>query len=113
MQDDKLDFTKVGQRIRVARKDSGMTQEAVSVLCHCTSKHISAEENGSTRPSIELLVALSRILNVSIDSFLIDAPTVGPRFIIDVAMAERAEKMTAATRTVCLNIMDQLLSLQQ
>ncbi len=69
-----IDYIKVGKRIRDARKSMNITQESLSEICGCTSKHLSSVENGKKKPSIELLTRLSSALEVSVDSFLVDSP---------------------------------------
>ena len=41
-----INFELVGERIKLRRKDKKLTQDAVAELCGCTSKHLSAVENG-------------------------------------------------------------------
>ena len=47
-----IDYIKVGKRIRDARKSMNITQESLSEMCGCTSKHLSSVENGKKKPSI-------------------------------------------------------------
>ena len=64
-----IDYIKVGKRIRDARKSMNITQESLSEMCECTSKHLSSVENGKKKPSIELLTKLSSALETSVTVF--------------------------------------------
>lgn len=112
MQTEKLDAKKLGQRIKEARNKNHMTQEDLGKEIGQNAKHISALENGRSRPSLDSLVWLSRALNVSTDYFLMDAPEANPAYTIDIEMAERARQMTSTTRVACITMMDQLLIVQ-
>ena len=112
MQTEKLDAKKIGQRVKEARKKNHMTQDDLGKEIGKNAKHISALENGRSRPSLDSLAALSRVLNVSTDFFLMDAPNVNPAYTLDTEMAKRARQMTSTTRVACITMMDQLLIVQ-
>lgn len=112
MQAEKIDFVKVGQRIQLARKNQNLTQSEVCEKIGWTSKHLSAVEQGTSRPSFELIVSLTKVLRVNMDYFFMDAPQLNPSHAVDVEMSRRADRMTTATKMACLNIMDQLLIVQ-
>ena len=69
-----IDFSKVGKRIRSARKLRNMTQEELALACGCTSNHLSAVETCDHRPSLDLIVRIATTLDSSIDHFLIIVP---------------------------------------
>lgn len=82
---------KLGQRLRAARKDAGLTQEQLSDLCHVSVKHIAGIEKAEKNPSFEILLALSKVLKLSLDS-LISA---------DMSEDEEACKQLAASYLSC------------
>lgn len=55
---DEIDFTKIGHRIQKVRQERKITQNKLAEICGCSSNHISAVENGTNRPSIELIIML-------------------------------------------------------
>lgn len=107
-----IDFARVGEHIKTARTKANKTQKAVAAACGCDPKHISAMENGRTRPSIDMLMLLSDELDVSVDYFLKDAPHAYKEYFVNVEFTERINQMTAVTRSALLNIMDQLIAVQ-
>ncbi|WP_195421506.1 helix-turn-helix domain-containing protein [Faecalicatena contorta] len=75
-----VNFELVGERIKLKRKAKKLTQDAVAEICGCSSKHLSAVENGE-KPSIELLMKLSVVLDATVDYFLKDSPLVAPSYL--------------------------------
>ena len=57
----------LGQNIAALRKFKGMTQEKLAEKCNVSRQAVAKWETGESEPSIEKLVALSRVFNISID----------------------------------------------
>ena len=108
-----IDYIKVGKRIRDARKSMNITQESLSEMCGCTSKHLSSVENGKKKPSIELLTKLSAALETSVDSFLVDSPVSYPQFFIDAVIAEKLSRLEKPYLVFLEENLDGLLKLQE
>ena len=60
----------MGSRIRKARLQAGLTQEAFAELLHLGPKHISAIERGIVGLSMETLQNICQVLHVSADTLL-------------------------------------------
>ncbi|MBE5076213.1 helix-turn-helix domain-containing protein [Anaerotignum lactatifermentans] len=60
----------MGSRIRKARLQAGLTQEAFAELLHLGPKHISAMERGIVGLSMETLQNSCQVLHVSADTLL-------------------------------------------
>ncbi len=67
--DDTIDYYKIGFRIGEKRRECGLTQEALAVKVNKTAKHISAIENGRSKPNLPTLLKISSALNVTTDYF--------------------------------------------
>ena len=65
------DYKALGKRISNARKQAGITQEALGEQLNMTRKHISVIESAIKRPSLDALVA--NALDVSTDDLLVDS----------------------------------------
>ena len=52
------------------RKEKNMTQEQLAERCHVSTKHIANIEKGSMNPSYEILLAIARVLPVSLDALI-------------------------------------------
>ncbi len=68
-----IDYAALGNRIRIARKNKGLSQEKLSELCSVSAAHIGHIERGTRIPSLETLFKISKVLNVSLDSLFFDS----------------------------------------
>src|SRR5258708_37323542 len=60
----------LGERIRALRKEKNIKQETLGVLVDKATEHISFIERGERAPSLELLLDLARVLDVSLPYLL-------------------------------------------
>ena len=68
-----MDKVALGNRIRLARKDAGLTGEQLSELCKINAAYLRQIECGAKMPSLPLFESLSRTLKVSPSYLLADA----------------------------------------
>lgn len=61
------DFSILALRIKELRKSMEMTQKEFSAFAGCTAATLSAYENGSKSPSLEIIKGIAEKCNVSID----------------------------------------------
>ena len=66
-----LNIECLGARVRSRREAAKMTQKELASVAGCTSTHISNIENHYTIPSIELIMKLCSIFQVSPDYLLL------------------------------------------
>lgn len=57
-----IDYESLGKRIANARKQTGITQEALGEQLNMTRKHISVIETAINRPSLDTLVDIANAL---------------------------------------------------
>ena len=76
-----------------------MMQYDLASICNCSSNHLSAIENGTTKPSLEMM-KISIAFEKSVDYFLMDSSNVSKTYLIDDQIIERLNK--CATRTLQL-----------
>ena len=69
----KLDYKKMGERIRKYRLTAHMTQEQLAELCNINPASISRLETNATSCSLSLLVSVAVALNVSLDDLVCDS----------------------------------------
>jgi transcriptional regulator with XRE-family HTH domain len=67
---EKLNFVKIGAKIRQCRINAGMTQEQLSEKLDVNQSHLSNIECGRAHPSLTMLMNLANILRCNIDAFL-------------------------------------------
>lgn len=60
-----MDKVQLGHRIRMARRDAGMTGERLSEICDINATYLRQIECGTKTPSLPLFVQLCRALHVT------------------------------------------------
>ena len=88
-----MDKAALGQRLRQARKDKGLTSEKLSELCSINATYLRQIEAGTKVPSLPVFVGLCRELGVHPDFLLMDSlPDIGIQEIRE--LSELLEKAT-------------------
>lgn len=59
-----------GQQIQMLRKEKGLSQDALAKMLYVTRQSVSQWENDKAMPSVDLLVKLSAIFEISVDKLL-------------------------------------------
>ena len=70
-----MDKKALGRRVHIARKDTGLTSERLSELCHINATYLRQIESGKKCPSLEVLLTLCREMRVSPNFLLADELT--------------------------------------
>lgn len=68
-----VDYYALGMRIRSAREKKHLTQEQLGEICSLSTAHIGHIERGTRTLSVDALCAISKALDVSTDSLLLDS----------------------------------------
>ena len=68
-----MEYRLLGQRIRAARLEKGISQERLAEMVGLTSQHISHTEVASTKISLPSLVKIANALHTSVDKLLADS----------------------------------------
>ena len=67
---EKVDFNKVGKRMKQLRNEQGITQEKVAKDLGSTIAFVSNIENNRTKINLRVLMYYSKLYHISIDSLL-------------------------------------------
>ena len=59
-----------GERVRNLREDADMSQTQLGIAIHTTQRKISYIERGISEPTLEDIIALCKVFNVSADYLL-------------------------------------------
>ncbi len=65
-----IDYTDIGNRIRISRQNQKITQEKLAELAGISIPHLSNIELGKTKLSLPAIVNISNALQVSVDELL-------------------------------------------
>lgn len=71
--EDKIDYSKIGQKIKLRRQEMGMSQEELAEACDISYSYIGHIERASRNLSLTTAIKLSQVLNMSLDYLLLDA----------------------------------------
>ena len=94
-----LDFKLVGQRIRQARKASGLTTAELAAQVGLTKESLRHIETAAGKPRLQTLVQIANILCVSLDYLTGNAPALSEVLILD-------HRLTAAQKQAVREIVD-------
>lgn len=67
-----IDYAAMGVRIRTARLDAGLSQSELAEKCNLSVSFLGHIERGSRKMSLETLVTVCKVLNLSADYLLQD-----------------------------------------
>jgi len=109
----KIDFVKIGQRIKTARLEKGFSQAELGALLGCSNNHMSHVEVGQTKVSLTMLVRLAAILEKDFEYFLLDSPYIKNSSIIDGDLSEKLKQCDSMTLITLNKIIDALLEQQR
>ena len=65
-----FDFMPIGQAIKKAREARGMTREQISGIIGYAPRHIQSNDNKGEFPSVEVVIQLSAMFDVSVDEYI-------------------------------------------
>lgn len=68
-----MDYVKLGKRIKYARIKKELTQAELAEALGYSIQHISHVENGVTKMSVDFIVSLANVLEVSLDELFSDS----------------------------------------
>ena len=68
-----LDYEKLGQRIKYARIEKGLTQETLGEILELSNNYISSIERNHSIPSLETFLRICNTLDVTADQLLADS----------------------------------------
>ena len=84
---DKFDYASLGKRIRKVRNQKKLTQEQLAEMCELSTAHIGHIERGTRALSIESLITISKVLEVSTDYLLLDVANEYDKNLSDILKA--------------------------
>lgn len=91
-----LDYEQIGKQIKIARIQTGVTQEYLAEKVKISSTHLSNVERGTTKVGLNVIVDISRALHVSLDLLLCnEIGTPYQKSILNSRMAELLEDFTS------------------
>ena len=109
VKDYKIDYFKVGQRIKRARIEHKLSQAELGEILGCSNNHVSHVEIGQTKPSLPFILKASYALQKSLDYFFFDTPYAKCETVIENDIAEKLQKCDVVTLNTIGKMIDSLL----
>lgn len=108
-----MDYETLGKNIRKYRLLRGLRQEDLAEECECSHSHIGHIENARGIPSLEMVVNIANVLDVTVDQLLTTSYK-NPEIVYLREIAERIEKYPVSKRIqACEGFNDYLNSLEK
>ena len=85
-----IDYHKLGEKIRLKRREAGYTQEKLAEICGISTGFLGNIESGTRAPSLETLYNLACALHSGIDYFLLDSAADTDSFIEQISSFVRS-----------------------
>jgi len=103
----------LGERIKELRKEAGWSQGELAEKVGTDARQVSRYENGRITPSLDVLVRIAEVLNVSIDHLVVEGVARRPLHAPDHGLGERLVaigELDEGDRTSLLNVIDALIT---
>ncbi len=100
-----MEKAELGKKIREARKNAGLTQEALAEKADIGVMYLGEIERGIKMPSMRIFIKLIETLNISADYVLRDELPSGKEYVLD-EITERLSKLTPQQRKGAVEILD-------
>ena len=103
----------LGERIRQLRTERSWSQDELAAHVGSDARAISRYENGRITPSLDALVRIAEVFNVSLDYLAVEGAPRRPLHVEDPGMTEQlaqAGELAPEDRTSLLNVLDALLT---
>lgn len=98
-----LNYKHIGKRIREERTRAGMSQETLAESVDSSPQYISHIENARKKPSLEMLVRIANVLDVSVDHLLSENLS-GSQYKCDAELSRLVSGCSNYERRVILDI---------
>ena len=103
-----IDYRAIGKRIRIYRHNTGITQELLAEKINVSPPYISRIETGSASPSLQTLIDICNVLDVTIDDLMQDSLS-APKKQVSGRLNKLLSDCSAAEITMVENVVDSLL----
>ncbi len=101
-----IDYASIGNRIRIARLQKGLTQAELGAAAGCSNNHMSHIETGQTKVSLTMLLRISKALECNIDFFLFDTPYILPETLAATEVSQKLRQCTPQTLITVNKMLD-------
>ena len=98
-----IDYKLIGQRVKTKRKEKDLTQENIAEKLDISVSYISRIERGAVKISLETLVKISDVLNVSA-TFLLDGSIISETNYLQSEFSDIIKEFNSDNMSLILDI---------
>lgn len=102
-----IDYRQIGSRIKIKRKEKGLTQEKLAELLDVSVGYVSQLERGVTKISLDTLGAISGVLECDVTYFIAHSTVASVDYLCN-EFTEQFRDLTQAQRLIVLDVIDVL-----
>ncbi len=103
-----VDYKLIGERIKAARKRTAKTQERLAEELSVTIGYVSQIERGITKPNLEMLAELSRLLDCDLTYLIAGVATHEPDYL-NSEINKKIDILGSDEKTLLLDIIDSIV----
>lgn len=103
------DEQKVGNKIRLLRRNKGYTQQEFAEILGLSTNYLSDVERGKSFPRLDKLIAIMNTLECSADDIFEDVITSGYRNK-ESKLSDKIEKLSDKNKMLVFDVLDTLLN---
>lgn len=103
-----IDYNLIGKRLAAVRKEQGITQEKLAEKANLSSNYLSHIETSRSIPSLETLMALCTVLDVTPDTLLLGT-TVSKKDYLVSDITKQLEQCTESEKRIVYHLIDVMI----
>lgn len=107
-----INYKQLGKRIVAKRSDRNLMQKDFAEMLGIAVNHLSDVERGVKKPSLELLMKISYLLNTPVDHFLMDLPHACCNYAIDEELAAILKQCTPQSLKIIRQLAQSMIEYQ-
>lgn len=108
-----IDLLQLGKRISEKRIEKNLMQKDLANMLGTAVNHLSDIERGVKKPSLEMLMKISYLLETPVDYFLMDSPHSCCDYIIQTELASLLMQCTPQSLKVIYCLAERLIEYQK
>lgn len=108
-----INYKQLGKRIAAKRMEQNLLQKDFAELLGVAVNHLSDVERGVKKPSLELLMRISCLLDTPVDFFLLDFPHVCCQYIMEEELASVLEQCSPQSLKLIWEIAKKVVEYQE
>lgn len=108
-----INLLQLGKRISDKRNEKNLKQKDLANMLGTAVNHLSDIERGVKKPSLEMMMKISYLLDTPVDYFIMDSPHACRKYLIEVQIAPLLEQCSPQSLNMIQDIAARLIQYQK